>query len=282
MATNHPRPAAATAMAAAAGVLLAATLSCRVAAAAPPPPPPSAGGVPHLTGDAIMRRVVEGDEAYGMLVLASDDRCGKMCADIKDNVAKVLEAGGGLINMGYINSHDTTVGADGDSVDAYRGFNITNIPTLFMYGVGPKRLESGLQLGPDTAWPLLRESPKTLYASMRTFVPSAVAPVRATSLAEFFTAAVPGLPRVVFLSTKREVSLIAKKLSTDFAPRAFFGQAGVDDADLAAAFGVAASDAPLVLVSPPGATVGIALNGSTRAADVPAGVMGLGAPGWRR
>jgi hypothetical protein len=91
-------------------------------------------GLHYVPGEKLQRVVLDSDEPWFLLILESDERCGKSCADMKQTVSTATTKAGNIFNFAYVNSHDAIIGRDGDMVEAFREFNLTTIPTMMIYG----------------------------------------------------------------------------------------------------------------------------------------------------
>ncbi|RYG43507.1 hypothetical protein EON68_00300, partial [archaeon] len=171
----------------------------------------------HAAGEKLQRYVLESDDAWSVIMLETDERCGKVCADTRAMVSEFLEKTDGLFNMAVINAHDTVLTSEGDEVEAWRQFNSTTVPLMMVYGPGPKHLETGVHLDSQVASSVLQNGKKMLYQNMRNFMPTAVMSLRASNALDFFSRPSSTAARVLLLSEKTDVALPFRKLSTDFA-----------------------------------------------------------------
>jgi len=190
--------------------------------------------------------VVGSDDAWAVIVLESPERCGKPCEDMAQILNTVAEKSVGLVNFATVRATESVAdAASGDSIEVHKLLNITTVPSIALYGPGPKTLRQSMQLDSQMSGGLFGGGPKVLYQNLKMFTPSLIQSVRAATLDTFLgrPSTPASLPRVLLLTDKKERSLLYKKLSIDFAARAVFGQAALDDAKgkLAAAFGVNAS-----------------------------------------
>lgn len=211
-------------------------------------------GLHYVPGEKLTRVILDSDESWLLMVLESDQKCGKPCADIKAMVSSVYEKSGKLSRFAYIHASDSVLGEDGDMVPAHQAFNITTIPHMLVFGAGPKRMSTALKLDPQMAGALLGQGAKVFYSTTKMFSPGMVTPVRSGNLKSFLTSPAPALPRVLLITDKREVSNTLRKLSMDFEPRAIIGQLNVGEAGgkIAAAFDITEEDVPVLLAGPSG------------------------------
>lgn len=197
-----------------------------------------------VNGGRFRDYVLENDDATAVFVLANPEACGKTCEEITKVLTQTQEKALGTLNMATVlASGSVSPGGNDDDVSVAELWNVTAIPMLALYPPGPKHVKSALQLDPQTTGSLLAAGPKQTYNTLsRMLGASLVASVRQASIEEFFTrpSTPAGLPRVVLFTDKKEKSLLLRKLSTDFASRAAFGQADINEGKgkLALAFGL--------------------------------------------
>lgn len=170
-------------------------------------------------------------------------------------MSKVAVQSKGLFNLAYVNAHDTILGREGEMVEVFKEFNQSTIPAIIAYGVGPKRIDTGMKVESQTAGAMLGQGAKAMYQSLRMFLGTLVTVLRPSGLASFFTRPNTHLPRVLLVTDKKEVTATLKKLSLDFSSRAVFGQLHVDEdgGKLAKAFNVTKGETklPVLLTSAP-------------------------------
>lgn len=188
-------------------------------------------GVLHASGEKLQRQVIEDDGAWLLVILDRDETCGKPCADMKKTISKVTSQAKGIFNVALVYAHDTILGHEGEMIEVYKEFNQSTIPGLMIYGPGPKRIDTGMKVDSNTAASFLGQGPKFFYNALKMFQPTFVtAPLRGGNLEAFLTRPAPLLPRVILVSDRKETAPTIKKLSTDFASRAVFGQLHAEEA----------------------------------------------------
>ncbi len=228
------------------------------------------------------------DDMWVVAVLETDERCGDTCAVIKREAGKAAAAADGAVQYGYVNPMDVVVAPDGQFVEVYQTYNINATPTLLVFAPGRKtdvQFRVPLVIPADAAVSMLQHGARLLHENVKQFMPSLVTSgVRARALDGFFTSPAPALPRVLlFVSADKagdpragSPPLPLRKLAIDFAARAVFGTARLNDEDMAAAFG--ASFGSRLFVSPPGPLASLGGDGT----GAPPAPGAAARAGWRK
>ena len=214
----------------------------------PPTPPP----IVQLSGRGVLDVIGPSDAMFLLVLMDVPASCEERCEIVQGVIDKVNAQAAGMFRIATTNARDPMALPGMPLIEAFKVYNVTNVPAGVIYGVGPKRLEAGFVIQADEFARFVGRGAGDLYARLRAFLPSVVERVSGGGF-DSFAGIVPSLPRVLVLTDKKEVSPLTKSLAVAFAGRGVVGQALRSDAVLTSALGLeAGGSGPLLLVSPPG------------------------------
>ena len=81
--------------------------------------------LPHLTGTGLRDVIIASDEAWVLVILETEQRCGKQCVDMRAELAKLEKTAQGMIKFAFTNAGDHLAGPDGSLMTAGSYFNMT-------------------------------------------------------------------------------------------------------------------------------------------------------------